>query len=387
MKENDYNLLSEQLRENKADKFHTLLVHQRETLLTEEEIAQSLQINQNAFYTLKSRLYNRIQEFLASKVEGPKIDLLRNVANIPNLLFNSPRATALAILDKLEKDLIDYDMPYELTDVYNALKKLHIHSPKYYEYTQLYNKHVAYTIALDKAEDLLAKYNKTLGEYYISRDKASLELCGLAKKEIANICRLYKSHHLTVYQNIINISTALFLPLPEATEDDEPIEDILTATENIFKSYSKDATYQYLYNVFNFLSFEYYHNLKLHKKATQYFDILNDSTASFMLYNFCCFPTKFLISKVERYIAFKEEEKLYKESQQLNTEYEADIMDIPNYINYKKYLAIGAFYSGKYNEAESLLNEILNEVSFKNIAHSEVEIKLFLALCYSMLNK
>lgn len=385
MKEESFNSLSAQLKENKADKFHSLLVHFRENQLSDEEIAENLKVNSNAYYTLKSRLYNKIQEFLTSNLSGPKADLLKSVANIPNLVFDTPRDTAMAVLAKLEKDLVEFDMPYELTNVYNALKKLHIHSPKYYEYTQLYNKHVAYTIALDKAEDLLANFHKNLGDYYASRNNVLLEVLWLIKKEMTNLCRLYDSHHLTVYGNILNISFALFVPLAQAIENDDPVEDILAATEDILKSYPKDVTYQHLITALNFLSFEYYHHLKLHKKEAQYFEAVNSRLSSFLLYNFCAFTSRFLISKIERYTQLNEEGKLYEENQQLD--YTPDESDIPNYINYIKYLAAGAFHAKKYNEAVTLLNKLLNDISFKNYSHSEIEVKLFLALSYSMINK
>lgn len=387
LKEENYNSLSTQLKDSKADKFHSLLVHFRENTLSDDEIADRLKVNPNAYYTLKSRLYNKIQEFLTSNLSGPKADLIKNVANIPNLVFDTPRDTAMAVLAKLEKDLVDFDMPYELTSVYNALKKLHLHSPKYYEYTQQYNKHVAYTIALDKAEDLLSNFHKTLGEYYASRNKSLLEVLVIIKQEMANLVRLYESHHLSVYGNILNISFALFVPVPQAFENDDPVEDILSATEETLRSFPRDATYQYLVTTVNFLWFEYYHNLKLYKKEVQYFEAVNSRLSSFLLYNFCSFTSKFLLSKVERYVILDEESKLHSENTQLTAEYTPDQSDIPNYINYTKYLAASAFHDKKYNEAVGLLNGLLNDISFKSYVHSEIEIKLFLALAYSMLNK
>ena len=58
-----------------------------------------------------------------------------------------------------------------------------------------------------------------------------------------------------------------------------------------------------------------------------------------------------------------------------------------NYINYIKYQAVSAFCSGKYNEAVLALNNLLNDISFRNFFHAELEIKLFLALCYLLNNK
>lgn len=387
MKDAEFEAFSYQLKESKADKFYNLFYFLKEDKLSEEEIAENLKVNSNAYYTLKSRLYTKIQEFLTSDITGNKMDLLRTVANIPVLLYNTPRETALAVLNKLEKELIEFDMPYELTDVYNSLKKLHLHSPKYYEYTQLYNRHVAYTIALDKAEDLLARFVSLTAEYYMSRSKESLELLWLIKKEMKNLCALYASHHLTIYKNILDISFALFVPLPEAIEEDEAVEDLLIATEKILKNYPKDANYSFLYNVYNFLSFEYYHSLKQYKKEVQYFEVVNTHLPSFMYYNFCTFNSKFLISKLERYVQLGLEKTLYEENKTLFAEYLPDPNDVPNFINFLKYMAMGAFYEENYNESVSILNRLLNEVSFKNFAHAEVEVKLLLALSYSMVNK
>jgi hypothetical protein len=225
MKPEDFLSLSEELIRTKADKFYMLLLHYRKNELKEEEISAQLGVNANTYYTLKSRLYNKIQETLTSD-NGSKFNLLKNVTNIPNLLFESNRDIALAILSKLEKDLIEFDMPYELTNVYNALKKLHLYSPKYYEYTQLYNKHIAYMLALDKSEDLLANFTKIFGDYYLSKDKNLLEVLLIIKREISNLWKLYESHHLAVYKNIIDISFALFVPLPQAVADDKPVEDL-----------------------------------------------------------------------------------------------------------------------------------------------------------------
>ena len=81
---------------------------------------------------------------------------LKHIAARRHVLHPSAKAIAIATLKKLEKDLIDYDLSNELTIVYKSLKKLHVNSPDYFHYSQLYNRHVAYMLALDKAEDLLA---------------------------------------------------------------------------------------------------------------------------------------------------------------------------------------------------------------------------------------
>jgi tetratricopeptide (TPR) repeat protein len=387
MKNEDYVLLLTQLKEKKAEKFSMLATLLRENELTEDQIMEKLKVNSSAYYTLKSRLYERIGDFLSSGIEGGRTDILRQVATIPELVYNSQKDTAVAVLSKLEKDLISHDMPYELSNVYNALKKLHISSPKYYEYAQLYNRHVAYTIALDKAEDTLAAFIKALGDYYVSRNPSTHEVMKVMKDEMGSLSRLYESHHLRVYCSILDVLFALYIPFSEAVKNDPPVEDILAGADKILSAYPNDSTYRYLSQALAFLRYEYYHQGGQHKKADQYFDQVNGSFPQFLNYSFCCFPSVFLLSKAERYVRNGNAAALYAENQELFRDYKPDHDDVPGLINYTKYMAVSLCYVGKYAEAGTLLNNLLNEVVFKNMAHSELEIKLLFVLCCSMQNK
>jgi tetratricopeptide (TPR) repeat protein len=204
---------------------------------------------------------------------------------------------------------------------------------------------------------------------------------------MAHICNLYESHHLQVYKAIVDVTFALYIPNSDALKDDEPVEDVLAKMEKIFTTYSKDTNYQHLQLVFNNLAFEYYHKLNLPKKEARYFDEVDKKLTSFLLFNHCCFTTKFLISKIERYVELGIEGELYEQNQKLLPNYEPDKNDIPNYINFSKYMATSAFYAKKYQEAVQILNNLINDISFKNYPHSEIEVKLLLALNYSMINK
>ena len=154
----DYLNFSNQLKENRADKFLILLNHFRDdSTISEAELLVKLDVKQAAYYTLKSRLLDKIQEFLYKNTADTRVELLQNVANIDHLVYQTQPDTAISILKKLEKELLEHDMPSELIIVYKALKKLHIHSDKYYEYLQLYNRHVAFNLAQDKAEEVFSK--------------------------------------------------------------------------------------------------------------------------------------------------------------------------------------------------------------------------------------
>ncbi|NQY10305.1 MAG: hypothetical protein HRT71_12435 [Flavobacteriales bacterium] len=383
----DFEAFGDQLLDNKADKYNRLLVFYREDYLTDDEVSKELNVSSNAYYTIKSRLFQKVQNFLLEKLDGPKVDLLRKVANIPSLMFGLQKSTAVAILLKLEKELLEFDMPNELATVYNALKKINLHSSKYYHYTQLYNKHIAYTIAFDKVESLLSDFHKHLGDYIATKDPEILDVLVIIKREAFNSCRLYDSHHLRVFNNMIDISFGLFVPREEEKEEDKPIENMLTEIRETIKTYPRDTTYQYLKIAYYFLAYEYYHNLGLFKKENEFFKKINENLTSFLLYNFVCYTSKFLISKLERYVRENNESELVNENYEIVDNYEPDISDIPNYINYTIYMSVSSYYDKDYNEAILYLNQLVNDISLKSYIHAEIEIKLLLSTCYLMFGK
>jgi hypothetical protein len=387
LKEPDYKAILLKLQEAKAEKFQILLESYRESSISDDDIQQKLGISSNAFYVLKSRLYEKIQEQLLDQSVGPKTDVLRKIITIPKLLYNSQPEISIAILSKLEKDLIKHDMPQELTSVYAALKKLHLHTDKYYEYSQKYNKHMAFTLALDKAEGMLTDFSRYLGDYMASRDPDILEYFPILKNEMESLVRLYDSHHLKVSGLIMNVSIALFLPLDEIVSDDDPVEDALRELEQILESYPSDGKYQFLQNAVNFLFFEYYHKLGIGKKADQYFGSVNMSLPSFLFFNHLTYCSKFLISKLERYVQLDLAASLHEECVTDLAEFEGDANDIPNYSNCIIYKATAAYYNQDYEDASKYLSDLLNEVSFKNHVHADIEVKLFLILTYSLQNK
>ena len=123
---------------------------------------------------------------------------------------------------------------------------------------------------------------KTLGDYYVSRNKSQIDFLALVKQEMSNICSLYDSHHLQIYKSIVDVSFALYIPNADAIRDDEPIEDVLIKMEKVFSTYSKDTNYQFLQMVYNFLAFEYYHKLNLPKKEARYFDVIDKKIRDYL---------------------------------------------------------------------------------------------------------
>lgn len=384
----DYESIRDSLIESNADKSAYLLQSMRERQLSDTKIMNELGVNTNAYYTLRSRLNQRIEEYLLQIMESPRTDILKKVANINEIIFTKKKAIAVATLKKLEKELLDYDLSNELTIVYKSLKKLHIHAPDYFHYSQQYNRHVAYMLAVDKAEDLLAEYFKKYGEYTLSGDETDKLGLALLMKEMNNVSALYESHRLYVYQSCIVIFHRLFVDQEDTMDDDlEPIEDILDNVEKIFKSYQLDSIYYHMNLVFEFLKLEYYTHYKVYRKAERYFEEVNDAAGNLLTnYTLYTHPAQFLITKINRHIRVGTEEKMYQENEGLFHDYEVDQQDIATYLTYVMYRAISCYYVGNYDEASRWMNNLLNEVSLKKYPYLQLEIKIVLALQYCLMN-
>lgn len=201
----DFNTLMSSLGGEKKTNYSLLLKAYRDVKLNDEHIVKKLKLTTASFYTLKSRLYDKIQSFLLKISDGNKYDILQQVASIPELCYSTPRETAIAILNKLEQNLIKLDMPAHLVQVYSALKKVSVYTPKYYYYSQLFNKHLAYTVALEKAEELLHNFNKSMADYFYSKNSTQLDLLKLIGKEVNNIFELNKSNQIELIKNNILI--------------------------------------------------------------------------------------------------------------------------------------------------------------------------------------
>ncbi len=387
LSEKDFKAIYDSLIESNAEKSAYLLKGLRERQLSDTKLMTELDVNANAYYTLRSRLNLKIEEYLMGQLESPRTDVLRKVANVTEILFTKKKAISVATLKKLEKELLDYDLANELTVIYKSLKKLNINSPDYFQYSQLYNRHVAYMLAVDKAEDMLADYFKKYADFLLNGGEVEKLGLSLLMKEMQNVAKLYESHRLYVYHSCMYIFHRLFVEVDDNMQQDgESIEDIFAKVQKIFESYHLDSIYYHLNLVFEFLKLEYYNHYKVYRQAEKYFEEVNDACGNLLVnYSTFTFPSQFLISKIERHIRTGNEADLYAENETIFLDYEVDMLDIPRHIIYVVYKAISAYYVGKFDEAAKLINGLLNDVSLKKYPYAQLEIKSLLALQYTLL--
>lgn len=388
LSDKDYQSIYKSLNESAAEKSAYLLQAIRERNLGDNKIMEELGVNPNAYYTLRSRLNQKIEEYLLEQMENPRTDILKKVASINDIIFTKKRAIALATLKKLEKELIDYDLSSELTVVYKYLKRLHVNSPDQFSYSQLYNRHVAFMLATDKAEDILSDYFKNYGEYFLTGDETAKLGLSYLLKELTNVSALHDSHRLYVYRSAVAIFHRLFVDGAEneIDQEEEAIEDILKKVESYFSVYTQDTIYHHLTILFDFLKFEYYHHFQLYKKAEEFYDEVNDASSSLLTnYSNFTFPSHFLLSKIRRAIRLKIEGTLEEENKVLFAEYETNPLNIPASMTYVTYRSLSCYYASNYEEAAKWINNFLNETSLKKYPLAQLEIKSLLALQYCLI--
>jgi hypothetical protein len=387
LSEKDLKVIYDSLLDGNAEKSAYLLKSLRERQLSDAKIMAELGVNPNAYYTLRSRLNQKIEEHLLQQMESPRTDLLRKVANLNEVLFSQNRTISIATLKKLEKELIESDLANELTIVYKSLKKLHINSSDFFHYSQLYNRHVAYMLAVDKAEDLLAEYSKKYGVFILLGDESEKLNLTLLVREMQNVARLYESHRLYVYQGIMVVFHRLFVEKEDNLQQEgESMEDIFERVQKIFDNYKLDPLYYHINLVFEFLKLEYYNHYKVYRQAEKFYEEVNDAASSLLEnYSQYAFTSQFLISKVERHLRLGTESEMQQENESAFEGFEQDASSLPNMVVFVVYKALSNYYVGKFDVAAKLLNSLLNDTGLKKYPYVLMEIKTLLALQYCLL--
>lgn len=88
LSEKDFKSIYDSLIESNAEKSAYLLKALRERQLSDSKIMVELEVNANAYYTLRSRLNQKIEEHLLQQMESPRTDILRKVANLNEVLLD-----------------------------------------------------------------------------------------------------------------------------------------------------------------------------------------------------------------------------------------------------------------------------------------------------------
>jgi hypothetical protein len=365
-----YKSLEDDFIKNKAKNSYFLLSELRKDQKQEKEICTDLGLSSNAFYALKSRLLDKIQNHIPLATGFTKEELINTLSKIPEICSTNPRETANAILQKLETDLIAQGMHNELLPVYSALKRINLYTPKYYTYSQQYNKQVAFMVSLEKADEICCEFARLISDFILSKNAVLIDSLGFLKQKIDNIYELNTSKQVLFTKNIIHIQFHLFC----VENSDEDISSLLSTCETILNESVNDNLTVVQRNFLDFLFFEYYVHSKKFKQAEIYYEKLS-----------AAFPVLMLQNYMGGILAFPESAFYYCCSQnQLHKliTYDDNVLtdqaDKNNSIAINYYAALQFHVNGETKKAKSLLLKTINEFSLVNFLKAEVEIKLLL---------
>jgi|GEM_PF-2009086 len=356
--------------------YDLLLDNQRDEVIT-----KSLGISANAYSTLRSRLQKKIQDYLVSKSKSPKIDVLKKMLNLDEFIFSQKRSVVLATLKKLESELKRYDLAKELITIYHHLKNLHINTPDYFKYSKLYNRQVAHSLALEKAEDLLANYFDIYGRWFVMQEEPRiLELQALSR-EMKNVCSLYDSHRMNVYRFAMEAFHRMFVD--SSIPNDEsllPLEDWFDEIARTFEAYKQDSLYRQLGKWFLFLKLEYYLKHKIWAKANSMYEQVADDIPQLLEhYSGFTFPAQILLSRIQLALFNDAQDKLYEWDMKLfPAEYQPG-SSTSQQIIYFVCRSLACYYKGNLDKAYRWLFNLNNEVGFKENLTIALEVKCLMA--------
>lgn len=388
LSDEEYQQLVMEVSGKKKNKPFLVLETTRTRDVEDSEMMELLQVNPSAYYTLKSRLNSKIAAILSKKVQNPIQTLMDEVSRVPAHLFGSNRDFSIRALRELEKQLIEYDLNAELILVYKTLAQLHLYSDDYDVYENKLNKHIAFSLAVSKAENLFFRFIKKLGVYQLNQSEAELEEVIMMKRELANICELYDSHRLFVLYNIARIYYLCNVPhkVDSLKSRELEIEGVLQKMSQIFESYPMDTFYQNMKGITDLLYFEYYIRTRNVVRADYYLQKVHQQMPDLMekhIMHF--FLIQFLRSKVMKYLIDGNIDHLQFQSERLEKEMDIDLNESFHHISLKRFLATVKFYQKDYHGAARKMNELRNQLSLKQFLFTDVDCKLFQALQYCIL--
>ncbi|NNF02000.1 MAG: hypothetical protein HKN22_04895 [Bacteroidia bacterium] len=390
LSEAEYQALLQEVSGKKKNKPYLVLETTRKNDVDDSTMMELLQVNPSTYYTLKSRLNTKIAAILSKKVNNPIKVLMDEVARVPANLFGTNKEFSIRALKDLEKQLIEYDLSSELIVVYKTLAELHLFSEEHDHYEQLYNKNVAFSLAIGKAEQQYHRFIKTMGVYKLTLDNELLEELKTIMKQMQNICELYDSHRLFVYFNIIRIYY-----LCNVAENKEglksrelEIEKILQEMTQIFDKYNLDTTYQNIKSLTDFLFFEYYQKTNNQIRADFYLDRITPVIADISGRHIMSFHvSQFLQSKILKYLNDSNADQLSSHNDTLEKHYDVDSQEFYHFVTYEKFKAISKFYKGDFSGSAKIVNDLRNSISLKHYLHADVDAKLFQSLQYCIMGE
>ena len=393
LSEENYDDIRDTLVKERADKSVHLLQHIRENKTENADVMDDLKLNANAYYTLRSRLGQKIEGYLVQKIQTPATDLLRKVSNVREVVFTEKRAIAVATLKKLEKELIQYNLYGDLALVYKYLKMFSTQEADEEHYSEKAQKYAQYAQQAEYAERLLTRYFALYSKYYLEGRPEDKD--GLVKLEwtLKNVLSAHDfSHKLYVCYALVNIFHRLYVQVdasrPLGNRPLEPIENIFQRINGFFEAYPHDPLYGHLKVLVGYLRLCYYTQYGIYDKAEECYVRIEKSIPLLLCnYHFYTFPAHVLTVIFQRKLWSGNSERLIDKNKWLFAHYEAEKDDKSTALCFAAYKALCFYVEKEYRQAAVTINQFFNENNAKEFPHATLELKCLLALQYAILDE
>ncbi|MFM7078816.1 MAG: hypothetical protein ACKOYC_03380 [Bacteroidota bacterium] len=386
----EYQDLLMQVSGKKKNKPFMVLETTRQRDVEDSEMMDLLQVNASAYYTLKSRLNSKIAAILSKNVRNPISILMDEVTRVPAHLYGTNKEFSIRALKELEKQLIEYDLSSELIVVYKTLAQLHMYDEQFDYYDRLYKKHVAFSLAVSKAEGLYHKFVLKCGKYLLNPEPSLLNELENIRKEMINICDLYDSHRLFVLYNIVNTYHMLLTVTDQESirAKELEVEKTLTEMSRIFNKFSLDTFYQNIKPLTDLLFFEYYQKAGNQIRANHYHErSLEHMEDLSQMHAMSFHVARFMDAKLDKFLADGNLDSLTRFCEKYANQIDFDINETYQFVTLKKFQAATKFYQRDNAGAAKSMNDLRNRLSLKSIIKTDVEIKLFQAMQYAMMGE
>lgn len=385
LSEDEFEVIYQNLTSNKAEKSALFLKTIRESENPVEDFLEKQDISASAFYVLKSRLNQKVENFLLNRLGDPKMEAIHKVFKVYDLIFQSPREIAITTLKRLEKTMIEIDNPLVLMVVYRALKMLYNNSDnERVEYDKLYNQAVAFYLTSDKAMEAVMTFFRGWDKYYLGRKEKDFNDLIKTIEKVANMANLYESQRLFICKAIVHLFASLHLNLPDRVTEimDNPDEAFEKAFQ-VLERGEEDILFKNINLIFDYLRFSYYNKAGFVERANIYFGVL-DSKIEELLTNFnlgmdC---SQILFHKLERHLAVQDLNGLIADNENYIAHIEVEPYRVITYVNFNLFQAYVSYYDHKYEEVSRILYRLRNKVNLRKFPHIDVEVKMFLAFSY-----
>jgi hypothetical protein len=375
---------------NKADKTAAFVgIIRRNPITPDKEFLNSHDgVTPAAFYVLKSRLAQKVQEFILRSVGDPNLNVMRRVMSVNDVVFTNTREISVTALRKLEKELLRLDFPYGLMIIYKELQNLHAFDDDHVYFKSRYNQQVAYSLAMDKGMEVLVQFFRSFDAYYLSRrEKDHTEMIRQMEK-IDNLNNLnYESHRLYIFKAVVHIFARLFIEIPDTIRCElEDMETMFEKSFAILTEYKDDTFYANIQILFNFLRYSYYEQNNIREKAKIYFEILDYKTEELLTrYHLTANTSLFLFNKLRFHLQTGTIDALVRDVDNYISQIEVDTYRLTYFVNFHMFQAYAYFVARNYKKTSKILYNLRSDINLRRHTHTDLEVKFFLALTYVLM--